>query len=193
MLPLTNPPRVKARDTLLMIVDLQDKLLAAIPDRDEILGNAAFLLDVAHQLHVATMATEQAPEKLGDTTASIAQRLRHDRISKSCFSCCEAAGVFEKLHQAGRPNIVLVGVETHVCIAQTALDLLGQGFRPWLAIDAIGSRHEMDHHVAIDRLEKAGAIVTTSEALAFEWLGDAAHPHFKEVSTLIKQRNQGTA
>ena len=84
-------------------------------------------------------------------------------------------------------------METHVCVMQSALDLLGQSFRPWLVVDALAARYSIDHDIALRRLEKAGAVLTTVEAVAFEWLGDSTHPQFKTVSQLIQQRMKGKA
>jgi nicotinamidase-related amidase len=90
----------------------------------------------------------------------------------------------------GRTRIVLVGIETHVCVLNTALDLLDQNFLVYLAVDALGSRYAIDHDTAIRRMEKAGAILTTVETCAFEWLGGSNHPRFKDVSALIQKRMQ---
>ena len=111
--------------------------------------------------------------------------------SKTAFSCCGAAGFLADLRSTGRPNVVLAGIETHVCVLHTALDLLDAGFAVFLPIDAVGSRHRLDHDTAIRRLERAGCVPTTAEGVAFEWVGDAAHPRFKAVSRLVIDRDAG--
>ena len=93
-----------------------------------------------------------------------------------------------ELKSLGRESVVLVGMETHVCVAQTALDLLAVGFAVFLPVDAVSSRFDLDHTTALRRLEVAGAVLTTTEGVAFEWVRDAAHPQFKAVSRLVIDR-----
>jgi len=188
VLHLSDPPRLTAKDSLLLVIDIQDKLLAKIPTARELVANAAFLLDVAELLHVPVQATEQYPKGLGATAEEVRKRLPPELPAKTAFSCCVEAGIIEELLRSKRPNIVLVGMETHVCVLHTALDLLGQGFRPWLVVDAMASRNAVDQDIAIRRLQRAGAVLTTCETVAFEWLGDASHPRFKDVSRLIQGR-----
>src|SRR5262249_58157935 len=92
------------------------------------------------------------------------------------------------LHMGARPKVVLAGIETHVCVLGTALDLLALDFRVYIAVDAVGSRFALDHEVALRRLEQAGAILTTSETCVFEWVGGADHPKFKQISLLVQER-----
>ena len=167
-----------------MAIDIQDKLLVKIPTAANMVRNAAFILDVAAALNVPVRATEQYPKGLGPTTAEIARRLPAAIPAKTAFSCCGAGTFLEELEMLRRPNVVLVGMETHVCVAQTALDLLQAGLHVYLPVDALAARGSIDHETALRRLEQAGAVPTTAEAIAFEWMGDAAHPHFKEVGAL---------
>lgn len=182
-------PRLTPSNCTLVVVDVQDRLLAKIPGADDLIRNVGFLLDVATLLGVEAVATEQYPKGLGPTTAAIARRLPPNLPAKTAFSCCGAAGFLADLRTGGRRNVVLTGMETHVCIAQTALDLLEAGWTVFLPVDGLAARHLVDHATALRRLERAGAIPTTVEAVAFEWLGDAAHPQFKAVSQLIVQRS----
>lgn len=182
-------PRLTPANATLVVVDIQDRLLAKIPNAAELVSNAGFLLDAATLLGVEALATEQYPKGLGPTTQEIARRLPPHPPSKTAFSCRGAAGFLADLRSGGRPNVVLVGMETHVCIAQTAFDLLDLGFTVFLPVDALASRHAVDHATALRRLERAGAVPTTVEAIAFEWLGDATHPQFKSVSKLVVVRD----
>src|SRR5262249_27736361 len=116
-------------------------------------------------------------------------RLPADRPTKVAFSSCGAPGVLADLRASGRPNVVLAGMETHVCVLHTALDLLAAGFHVFLPVDALASRFRTDHDTALHRLETAGPVRPTAEATAFEWLSGADHPHFKAVSALIKVRS----
>jgi nicotinamidase-related amidase len=184
--------RLRAESSALVVIDVQDKLLAKIPTAATLVRNAAFLLDVAALLGVPARATEQYPRGLGPTTPELARRLLSPPPAKTSFSCCGAGIFLEELEMLRRPNIVLVGMETHVCVSQTAFDLLAAGLQVFLPVDALGTRFAIDHDTALRRLEQAGAVLTTVEAVAFEWTADAAHPQFKTVSALIIARSQGT-
>jgi nicotinamidase-related amidase len=180
-----TPPRLRAADSVLVVIDVQDKLLAKIPTADALVRNAGFLLDAAKLLEVPVRATEQYPKGLGPTTAALAARLPAPVPAKTAFSCCGAGPFLEELEMLRRKSVVLAGMETHVCVAQTALDLLDAGLHVFLAVDALAARAAVDHDTALRRLERAGAVPTTAEAVAFEWVADAAHPQFKAVSRLI--------
>ncbi len=182
-------PRLATANSVLVVVDVQDKLLAKIPAAAELVRNVGFLLDVANLLGVPAIATEQYPKGLGPTTPDLARRLPPDLPAKTAFSCCGAAGFLGNLRRLARPNIVLAGMETHVCVAQTALDLLEAGLTVFLPVDALAARGSVDHDAALRRLERAGAVPTSAEAVAFEWVADAAHPQFKAVSKLVIERS----
>jgi hypothetical protein len=186
---MTTVKRVRAEDSVVVAIDIQDKLLVKIPTAAPLVRNAGFVLDVAAALSVPMRATEQYPKGLGPTTAEIARRLPATLPAKTSFSCCGAGTFLEELEMLRRPNVVLVGMETHVCVAQTALDLLHAGLHVFLPVDALAARSALDHDTALRRLEQAGAILTTAEAVAFEWMRDAAHPQFKAVSALIIARS----
>jgi nicotinamidase-related amidase len=181
-------PRVTAADSLLLVVDVQDKLLAKMPGRNDLLRDVAFLIDVAKLLSIPIFATEQYPKGLGPTAPEIASRLEGERLPKTAFSCCGAESFLAELGHRHRHNIVLVGMETHVCIAQTAFDLTAAGFHVFVPVDAVASRGMLDHKIALKRMDRSQCTLTTSEAIAFEWLRDAAHPQFKAVSKLVVDR-----
>ena len=131
-----------------------------------------------------TILTEQYPQGLGTTAAPLAALLPRP-VTKMSFSCCGAGG-FALALPPGRGALVLCGLETHVCVLQTALDLLARGYAVFVAVDAVASRHPIDHDTALRRLEAAGAILTTSEAVLFEWCGTADHPRFQDVRKLVR-------
>lgn len=185
---MSSVKRLTADTSVVVVIDIQDKLLPKIADGARLVRNAGFLLDVSAQLGVPVRATEQYPKGLGPTTVEIARRLPGPLPTKTAFSCCGADTFLEELEMLRRPNVVLTGVETHVCVAQTALDLLAAGLHVFLPVDALAARGQIDHDTALRRLEQAGAVPTTVEAVAFEWLRDAAHPQFKAVSALIVAR-----
>jgi nicotinamidase-related amidase len=184
-------PRLTAGNSVLVVVDVQDKLLAKMPAAAELVESVGFLLDVANTLGVPVRATEQYPKGLGPTTAELARRLPPDLPAKTAFSCCGVAGFVDELWLAGHHAVVLTGMEAHVCVAQTTLDLLAAGVRVFLPLDAVGSRYDIDRETAVRRMERAGAVPTTAEAVAFEWVGDATHPQFKAVSRLVIDRKRG--
>jgi nicotinamidase-related amidase len=174
-------------DTALLVIDVQDKLLPLIPAQAGMVSNIAFLIDAARLLEIPVTATEQYPKGLGPTTAELAKRVPQ-RPDKTVFSCCAIPSVVEGFRRAARPKVLLTGIETHVCVLNTALDLLNLDFRVYVAVDAVAARFAIDHDVALRRLEKAGVILTTSEAAVFEWVGGAGHPQFKAISQLVQQR-----
>jgi len=178
---------MSASDTALLVIDVQDKLLAKMPTAGTLVRNIAFLIDGAKLLDVPVTATEQYPKGLGPTTPELAQRLP-PRPDKVAFSCCAIPSVVEGFRQQARPKVLLAGMETHVCVLQTALDLLARDFRVYVPVDAVASRYAVDHEQAVHRLDRAGAIITTSETAVFEWLGGADHPKFKQVSALVQER-----
>ena len=184
-----NTPRLTQRNSVVLVIDIQEKLLAAMPTASALLRDAGFLLDVAKVLSMPVMATEQYPQGLGGTHPEIAKRIGEDRPSKLAFSCCGAPGLLTELKKLERPNVVLLGMETHVCVLQTALDLLADGLQIFLPVDGLASRFPLDHQTALRRMEAAGGIPTTVESIAFEWMGGADHPQFKVVSKLVRERD----
>ena len=174
----------------LLVVDIQEKLLRAIEGRERLLSNALRLVKAARLLDVLVLATEQYPRGLGPTVDDLAA-LIPDRPAKTTFHCLGAPGIAEALADRGIRHVALVGIEAHVCVAQTALELLRMGYKVQVLADAVGSRFAIDREHALRRLEQAGAVVSTTEAALFEWLGGAEHPKFKEVSALVKERTEG--
>lgn len=181
--------RLSAANSVLVVVDVQEKLLAKIPTASTLVRNVGFLMDTAQLLEIPCRATEQYPKGLGPTIPELARRLTESPPAKTAFSCCGAENFLESLSLLQRPNVVLAGMETHVCILQTALDLLTAGLHVFLPADALASRAELDHEMALRRLQCAGAVITTAETVAFEWVKDAAHPRFKAFSQLVIARS----
>jgi nicotinamidase-related amidase len=182
-----HPAQMSWTDTALLVIDVQEKLVPLIHGAEAMVRNVAFLIDGAHLLGLPVQATEQYPKGLGSTVAALRDRLPN-RPEKVSFSCCAIPSVIETLRREARPKVVLAGIETHVCVQQTALDLLAQDFRVYVAADAVGSRFPLDHDLALRRLERAGATITTSETAVFEWVGGADHPQFKAISKLVQDR-----
>jgi nicotinamidase-related amidase len=184
---MPHATQMSAADTALLVIDVQEKLISKIIDHGAVVRNIAFLLDASKLLGVPAQATEQYPRGLGPTVPELAKYFG-ERPDKVAFSSCAIPSVVESLHRGARPKVVLTGIETHVCVLNTALDLLALDFRVYLAVDAIGARYRIDHETALRRLEQAGAILTTAEGCVFEWMGGSKHPQFKAVSLLVQDR-----
>lgn len=189
---MPHATRMSAADTGLLVIDVQEKLVPLIPDAQAIIRNTAFLIDAAQLLGMTIQATEQYPRGLGSTVAELRDRLPV-RPDKTAFSCCAIPSVVESFHRSACPKVVLTGLETHVCVLNTALDLLALDFRVYIPVDAVAARYRIDHETALRRLEQAGAILTTSEGCVFEWIGGAAHPRFKDISRLVQERMKSLA
>jgi nicotinamidase-related amidase len=183
-----SPPRISTADTALLVIDVQEKLLPLIRGVPRLIENLAFLLDVAREVGVPILATEQYPKGLGPTHSSVAERLPANLPAKVVFSCGGVPEVIAGL--AGRPTVLLAGIEAHVCVMHTALDLLAGGRRVFVAADAVSSRDDFDRDIALRRMEQAGVVLTTVEAAAFEWMGGSAAPAFKTVSRLVQERSR---
>lgn len=169
----------------LLVVDMQERLLPVIPHAGLITANAQRLATAAGLLDIPVFATEQNPRRLGPTVGELAGQLPL-RFEKMTFSSCGVGSLLEQLHGRAIRHVTVVGVEAHVCVSQTALDLIDMGFRVQVPADAVASRSLMDWSVALRRLAGAGAIVTTTESALFEWLETADAPAFKAISALVK-------
>jgi len=184
---MPHPMQMSAADTALLVVDVQEKLMVKIPSADALVRNIAFLIDAARLLGLPVQATEQYPKGLGPTVAELAKRIP-DRPDKKSFSCCAVLQVIENLRLQARPKVLLCGIEAHVCVQQTALDLLALDFRVFIAADAVASRYDVDKEFALRRLAQAGCVLTTAESAVFEWTAGSDHPKFKDISKLVQER-----
>ena len=181
-----SPELMSAADSALLIVDVQVKLMPLIPEHQWIVWNIRRLMDGANILGVPVVATEQYPKGLGPTVKELAERLGKVP-EKLLFSCRECGQIFTELTARGIQKILVVGIESHVCIQQTVLDLLAAGLRVYLAVDAIGARFSLDHEIALRRMDSAGATLTTTESALFEWCEAAGTPQFKQISSLVRE------
>lgn len=174
---------MNANDSALLIIDVQQKLMPAINDGANVLAQNIRLATIASLLGLPVIATEQTPDKLGANHPDIT-RLCDRTLVKSHFDAC-----VEGVPAAFLPvckEIVISGCEAHVCVLQTAMTLMQNGYRVWVATEACGSRRTADRDAAFARLAQAGAHPVTLEMVAFEWLRDSRHPLFREVLKLIK-------
>lgn len=197
---------LQADDCQLVLVDFQARLMPAIHEGPAVLANARRLAQMARWLQVPVWATEQVPAKLGATDEALAA-LCERIVAKTAFSgAAVLQGLLAPPAPAARGNarslpkhlqkpapaapergtLVLAGCEAHVCLLQTALDLLEQDWDVWVVTDACGSRSERNRDAAYDRLASAGGELVSTEMVGFEWLGDAGHPRFRDWQALIR-------
>lgn len=184
-------PLCQAAFAQLLIIDAQERLAAAIPEdvRERTVSNINRLINSAKILEIPIISTEQYPQGLGHTIEAIREQLPESAAptKKTCFSCCTAAGFERALtEQPKRKQVVLVGMEAHICIIQTASGLQRWGYQVFVAADAICSRHPEKATNALERMRHSGIQVSNTESVAFEWLSDSEHAQFREVSRLFK-------
>jgi nicotinamidase-related amidase len=175
-------------DALLMVIDVQEKLSAAMPKAPlaELERHAAVLIRAARRLEIPVIATEQYPKGLGPTLASLRELLPQEPMSKMEFSCGASKPIARQVLASGRKQVVVVGMEAHVCVFQTVRDLIDGGFSVFVVQDAVISRSEANRGVGLRLCEKAGATLTSTETVLFDLLGVAGTPEFKELTALIK-------
>jgi nicotinamidase-related amidase len=187
---LPRSPELMSRgDTALLVVDVQEKLTPAIADHAKVVWNVRRLVDGAKILGLPTLGTEQYPQGLGPTVAELAERLGAlpSKMTFSCGGCEPFAAALDELKNRGIFKILVCGIEAHVCVQQTVLDLLADGWRVYVAADAVGSRFDVDYRTALRRMDSAGATLTTAEAALFEWCEIAGTPEFKQISRLARE------
>ena len=178
---------ISRTDCQLLIVDIQEKLASAIHDNDTVTRNAVRLLEAARLLTVPAFVSEQYVKGLGPSLPAIrAAASAAQFFEKVHFSCAAEPGVLDLLRASGRPQIIICGTETHVCVLQSALGLLAAGFQVFLVADAASSRTAENRQAAIDRMRACGVQVVTTEMGLFEWLHRAASEEFRQLLPLIK-------
>lgn len=180
--------RLKPENTLLLVVDVQERLAPLIEGDARLRARAAALAEGCALLDVPVYVTEQYPKGLGRTVPELAGVVERAGgvLEKTTFSCAADEGIGARIDAAGRWNVVLCGIEAHICVLQTALDLLEKGHQVFIAEDAVGSRTPTDKAAGIARAQRAGAVPATTEMVLFELMGASTHPRFKEVQRLIK-------
>lgn len=175
--------------SLLVVIDVQEKLAPLICETERLLVNCSKLVQSAELFAVPSFATEQYPQGLGPTVPALAEHLPV-RPAKLRFSCAEVLNWPPAAERTdNRFQVVLCGIEAHVCVLQTAFDLLAAGYQVFLAADAVGSRRQLDWKIALDRLASAGATIVTTESVLFEWCETAEAPEFKQFVAIVKPKN----
>lgn len=181
--------RIKRDNCQAIIIDVQEKLTPHIYRHEDILNKTVALIQGLQALEIPILLNEQYKKGLGNTVPEIMDVLDTDKsqaVEKVTFSTCDNAQAWNYLAQQNRTSVLVFGVETHVCVMQTVLDLLDNGMQPVVIADATGSRSAYDRKQAIRRMRRAGAVITTTEAILFELCRSSKDPAFKTISNLIK-------
>lgn len=177
-------------DTLLIVVDIQDNLLKAFKEdvRNRILTKSVTIIRYFRQQRMPILVFEQYPKGIGPTNQKIKEALEEDYkpITKSCFSGSFAEGFKDAIDIIKKKNVVVIGIESHICVLQTCYDLLCSGYNVYVCADAIGSRFDLDWEIALKTMENMGATVLTTEMLIFRWLGRAGTEEFKCMLPYLK-------
>lgn len=178
---------LSAQRSVLVVVDVQERLLPAVRDQERIVRNTGLLLRAARELAVPVLVSEQYPKGLGPTVASLKELVPDGAmVEKITFSCTGEPAFLDRLDDIGRDQLVLCGTEAHVCVLQTALGLAAAGRSVFLVADATGSRDPRNAELALARMRMNGVQVVSTEMVVFEWMERAGTPAFKALSALIK-------
>jgi nicotinamidase-related amidase len=184
---MTRIPRLRPNDILFVFIDLQKKLLNEIDVAKRIVDNNRALLEVAELLGIPIIVTSQYRKGLGDLEEEIAEKVPGKVLDKTTFSCTLDPAFTQELEKYPGRSIVVTGVETHICVLQTALDLMERGRNVAVVTDSVAARKEEDHQRGLNRMEKSGAIMVTKEMLIYELLERSDVPEFKKILPLIKK------
>ena len=173
---------------VLVIVDVQEKLCRAMDEKvlERLTGNINVLQEAAVEMGIPVVVTEQYVKGLGETLAPIREKLAEPALEKMTFSCCGDSAFLDKMRGLKRPQVIVVGMETHVCVLQTVLELLDAGYHVHLVRDAVMSRRKDNWFVGLEGAKAAGAVITSTEAALFQLLKVAGTDAFKKLSKLVK-------
>jgi nicotinamidase-related amidase len=183
--------RLDPASTVLLVVDVQDRLAAAMPPEtlERLVKNTGILLDAAKTLGVKVVVSEQYPKGLGPTLPAVASKIAEagaTPMAKVTFDACSDLAIARALSDHDPRSVIVVGMETHVCVFQTARELVKRGYATYVVADAVASRTEENRRIGLSLCERAGAIVTATETVCFDWLGQAGSDAFKAISKLVR-------
>jgi len=186
--PMNRNPKILVREsTALLCIDIQVKILKVMFSPGMVVNNSLKLIKGFKLLNIPIFYTEQYPKGLGNTAPQLQKELEGlSPIQKMSFSCFGASNFFNRLKDNNITQVVVAGIESHVCVQQTVLDLLANDFQCNVAADAVSSRHESDFNFALSRMREHGAEITTTESILFELLEDSGTEEFKQISKIIK-------
>ena len=178
---------LERQESFLLVVDVQEKLAPAVPDRDRVVANAARLVTAAARLAVPVFMTEHCADKIGPVLPALRSLVPGDAIlPKVHFAAAREPACAARFAELGRPSCVIAGLETHVCVLQSALSLKEAGYRPHVVADAVASRHAGDKEAALARLRDGGVGLVTTEMVIFEWLARGDDEAFRDLLPVIK-------
>ncbi len=178
---------LEIQNSCLVVIDVQGKLAQLMTDKESLFKNVRILIQAAQILEIPILWCQQVPEALGPTVGEIAELLAgREPIDKASFSCCGDERFTAELNALGKEQVLLCGIETHVCVYQTAMDLMEGGLDVTVVADAVSSRTEQNRHVALTRLAAEGANIRSTEMALFELLKTARHPQFRRIAKLVK-------
>ncbi len=184
MKPLIADPR----SSVVVALDVQPSVLSLMADADRIVDRSIFLVKMAHLAGVPIIQSEQNPSRLGATDPRLQEVIEPcHKIQKMDFGAASTDSFMSALRQADRKTVILFGVETHICVVQTVCGLIAAGYEVFVCIDATGSSTPDRHQAGLERLRMAGAILTHSESIAYEWLRTASNPKFREALNIVKE------
>lgn len=171
------------KESCLLLIDVQEKFIPVIHEQQKLIANCQWLLKLAKELAIPIIASEQYPEGIGPTIAPLKELIpSEDFVTKRIFSCNADTDCQAKINATNKSQIILAGIEAHVCILQTAIGLKEQGKQVFVVEEAVSSRYLKDKELALARMQTAGITIVSKEMVFFEWLGTSAHPRFKELS-----------
>ena len=173
-------------NTVLVVIDIQGKLASLIHDKEATYANIVRMIRAAEVLGIDVICTEQYPDGLGPTIPEIAEHLNVDPISKIAFSCCRQDEFETTLRRTKCTQVLIAGIETHICVYQTALDLLAGGYEVHVLTDAVSSRIQANRQLGLQRMNQAGAVMTSVEMALFEMLKVAKGDKFKEIARIVR-------
>lgn len=178
---------LNSNNCIMLIIDVQEKLLNAVFNRDLVAQRAEVMAKAANILNVPIIITEQYPQGLGKTIESIKSSIDNNKVfEKTSFSALDNEDVFDAIKSQDKTDVILFGIETHICVSQTANALIELGYEVSVISDACGSRDEAEYLAGLSRMKENGAHIITAEIALFEWLRSSKHPNFKEIQRLIK-------
>ncbi len=179
--------RINPNHAVCLVIDFQERLYPAIFENEKLSRNVPILLEGMKLLGVPLVVTEQYVKGLGPTVPEISTCLDGvERIEKSSFSCCDEPKFNMELASSGRDHVIVCGIESHVCVLQTVIDLKNSGYHPIVVVDCVSSRKESDKQIALERMKQSGVILTTYESILFELLRHSGGETFKGISKLVK-------
>ncbi|MEO1529910.1 MAG: isochorismatase family protein [Planctomycetota bacterium] len=182
----TSNSRLSPERSGILVIDLQERLVPAVPSGDHVVEMTEVLLEAAELLEVPYAATLQYPKGLGGFVPPLDEWFP-DAEEKLDFSAAVCRRDLDAWCKAGRDQILVMGLETHICVLQTVMDLIAEGCTVFVVAEAVAARGGLEHETAIEQMRSLGAVITTVESVLFQWLGSASHPQFKAISRIVKE------